>query len=145
MALCQFLSVEAATLLRKLDSFRFRASASFSLQAPQSRFNNTSQLPALAVAQPGRILSSSSIISRRRSLFYTSSGSWVRLQVVARTAVRILALQKVHALVGTETSLLLLPQTYLVSSRRTHAYEPLLLENEREAVADLLQFLESQC
>lgn len=31
----------------------------------------------------------------------------------------------------------------LVRSRRSHAYEPLLLENEREAVADLLQFLES--
>ena len=27
--------------------------------------------------------------------------------------------------------------------RRKHAYEPLLLENEREAVADLLQYLES--
>jgi vacuolar protein 8 len=31
-----------------------------------------------------------------------------------------------------------------VSSRKSQAYEPLLLENEREAVADLLQFLESQ-
>lgn len=31
----------------------------------------------------------------------------------------------------------------LVGSRRSHAYEPLLLENEREAVADLLQYLES--
>lgn len=30
-----------------------------------------------------------------------------------------------------------------VGSRRSHAYEPLLLENERDAVADLLQFLES--
>lgn len=30
-----------------------------------------------------------------------------------------------------------------VSSRKAQAYEPLLLENEREAVADLLQFLES--
>ena len=29
------------------------------------------------------------------------------------------------------------------SSRRSQAYEPLLLENEREAVADLLQYLES--
>ncbi|KZS90310.1 vacuolar protein 8 [Sistotremastrum niveocremeum HHB9708] len=29
-------------------------------------------------------------------------------------------------------------------SRRSHAYEPLLLENEREAVADLLQFLENR-
>jgi hypothetical protein len=32
-----------------------------------------------------------------------------------------------------------------VSSRRSQAYEPLLLENEREAVADLLQYLESAC
>lgn len=30
-----------------------------------------------------------------------------------------------------------------VHSRRSQSYEPLLLENEREAVADLLQFLES--
>lgn len=30
-----------------------------------------------------------------------------------------------------------------VYSRRSQAYEPLLLENEREAVADLLQYLES--
>jgi vacuolar protein 8 len=30
-----------------------------------------------------------------------------------------------------------------VRSRKTQAYEPLLLENEREAVADLLQYLES--
>ena len=28
--------------------------------------------------------------------------------------------------------------------RRKNAYEPLLLENEREAVADLLQYLESE-
>jgi hypothetical protein len=28
-------------------------------------------------------------------------------------------------------------------ARRKNAYEPLLLENEREAVADLLQYLES--
>lgn len=32
----------------------------------------------------------------------------------------------------------------IVRSRRSHAYEPLLLENEREAVADLLQYLESE-
>ena len=32
----------------------------------------------------------------------------------------------------------------LVRSRRSQQYEPLLLENEREAVADLLQYLESQ-
>jgi hypothetical protein len=31
----------------------------------------------------------------------------------------------------------------LVQGRRSQAYEPLLLENEREAVADLLQYLES--
>lgn len=31
----------------------------------------------------------------------------------------------------------------IVQGRRTQAYEPLLLENEREAVADLLQYLES--
>jgi vacuolar protein 8 len=31
----------------------------------------------------------------------------------------------------------------LVRSRRSQQYEPLLLENEREAVADLLQYLES--
>ena len=30
-----------------------------------------------------------------------------------------------------------------VSSRKSQSYEPLLLENEREAVADLLQYLES--
>jgi hypothetical protein len=30
-----------------------------------------------------------------------------------------------------------------VRSRRSQQYEPLLLENEREAVADLLQYLES--
>lgn len=30
-----------------------------------------------------------------------------------------------------------------VNRRRSQSYEPLLLENEREAVADLLQFLES--
>lgn len=30
------------------------------------------------------------------------------------------------------------------SPRRKNAYEPLLLETEREAVADLLQYLESQ-
>lgn len=29
--------------------------------------------------------------------------------------------------------------------RRKNNYEPLLLENEREAVADLLQYLESEC
>ena len=32
----------------------------------------------------------------------------------------------------------------IVRSRRSHAYEPLLLENEREAVADLLQYLDSE-
>ena len=32
-----------------------------------------------------------------------------------------------------------------VSSKRSQSYEPLLLENEREAVADLLQYLESAC
>ncbi len=31
----------------------------------------------------------------------------------------------------------------LVQSRNSQSYEPLLLENEREAVADLLQYLES--
>lgn len=31
------------------------------------------------------------------------------------------------------------------SSRRNNASEPLLLESEREAVADLLQYLESEC
>lgn len=30
-----------------------------------------------------------------------------------------------------------------VQGRRSQSYEPLLLENEREAVADLLQYLES--
>ena len=30
-----------------------------------------------------------------------------------------------------------------VKSRKSQGYEPLLLENEREAVADLLQYLES--
>ena len=36
------------------------------------------------------------------------------------------------------------PNYYLlVKSRKSQAYEPLLLENEREAVADLLQYLES--
>jgi antitoxin component of MazEF toxin-antitoxin module len=30
-----------------------------------------------------------------------------------------------------------------VQSRNSQSYEPLLLENEREAVADLLQYLES--
>lgn len=33
---------------------------------------------------------------------------------------------------------------FQVGSRRSQAYEPLLLENEREAVADLLQYLESE-
>lgn len=32
---------------------------------------------------------------------------------------------------------------FIVQGRRSQAYEPLLLENEREAVADLLQYLES--
>ena len=32
-----------------------------------------------------------------------------------------------------------------VHGRRSQSYEPLLLENEREAVADLLQYLESEC
>jgi hypothetical protein len=32
---------------------------------------------------------------------------------------------------------------HTVKSRKSQAYEPLLLENEREAVADLLQYLES--
>ena len=32
-----------------------------------------------------------------------------------------------------------------VQSRNSQSYEPLLLENEREAVADLLQYLESAC
>lgn len=32
-----------------------------------------------------------------------------------------------------------------VQGRRSQSYEPLLLENEREAVADLLQYLESMC
>jgi len=32
----------------------------------------------------------------------------------------------------------------LVQGRRSQSYEPLLLENEREAVADLLQYLESE-
>jgi hypothetical protein len=31
-----------------------------------------------------------------------------------------------------------------VPGRRSQSYEPLLLENEREAVADLLQYLESE-
>ena len=31
-----------------------------------------------------------------------------------------------------------------VHGRRSQSYEPLLLENEREAVADLLQYLESE-
>lgn len=36
------------------------------------------------------------------------------------------------------------PHKFLkVRSRRSQQYEPLLLENEREAVADLLQYLES--
>ncbi len=39
---------------------------------------------------------------------------------------------------------LLLTLCALVGSRRPHLYEPLLLENEREAVAQLLQFLESE-
>lgn len=33
---------------------------------------------------------------------------------------------------------------FSVGSRKSQAYEPLLLENEREAVADLLQYLESE-
>lgn len=33
--------------------------------------------------------------------------------------------------------------TTIVQGRRSQSYEPLLLENEREAVADLLQYLES--
>ena len=32
-----------------------------------------------------------------------------------------------------------------VQTRNSQSYEPLLLENEREAVADLLQYLESAC
>ncbi|GJJ13949.1 Vacuolar protein 8 [Clathrus columnatus] len=32
----------------------------------------------------------------------------------------------------------------VIGSHKSHAYEPLLLENEREAVADLLQFLENR-
>ena len=32
----------------------------------------------------------------------------------------------------------------LVQGRRLQSFEPLLLENEREAVADLLQYLESE-
>ena len=35
--------------------------------------------------------------------------------------------------------------TVSVHSRNSQSYEPLLLENEREAVADLLQYLESAC
>ncbi|KAF5377241.1 hypothetical protein D9615_006353 [Tricholomella constricta] len=35
-------------------------------------------------------------------------------------------------------------RTYLVQGRRSQSYEPLLLENEREAVADLLQYLENR-
>lgn len=40
-----------------------------------------------------------------------------------------------------------LPPAQLTSggTRRKNPYEPLLLENEREAVADLLQYLESRC
>lgn len=34
---------------------------------------------------------------------------------------------------------------HAVHSRKSQSYEPLLLENEREAVADLLQYLESAC
>lgn len=39
-----------------------------------------------------------------------------------------------------------LPPSQLTSggTRRKNPYEPLLLENEREAVADLLQYLESE-
>lgn len=36
-----------------------------------------------------------------------------------------------------------LTTVFIVQGRRSQAYEPLLLENEREAVADLLQYLES--
>jgi hypothetical protein len=35
--------------------------------------------------------------------------------------------------------------SFSVQSRNSQSYEPLLLENEREAVADLLQYLESVC
>ena len=36
------------------------------------------------------------------------------------------------------------PAPFTVQSRKSQSYEPLLLENEREAVADLLQYLESK-
>lgn len=41
-------------------------------------------------------------------------------------------------------SRLSIPIKFSVGSRKSQAYEPLLLENEREAVADLLQYLESE-
>lgn len=47
---------------------------------------------------------------------------------------------KLHSLVR----VLEIKLTDVGGGRRKNSYEPLLLENEREAVADLLQYLESE-
>lgn len=64
------------------------------------------------------------------------SKPWVVPRVAAAGAVSFhgFALRAVHPQ---------LPCASTARSRKSQSYEPLLLENEREAVADLLQFLES--
>lgn len=65
----------------------------------------------------------------------TTLVSWVMSAVAASLAVRPLV---------ASWTVLHLAEFGLVHSRKSQSYEPLLLENEREAVADLLQFLESE-
>lgn len=66
---------------------------------------------------------------------------WVSSLAAVILAVRAL----VNLGSGRQTDFSLPTTCSAVHSRKSQAYEPLLLENEREAVADLLQFLESAC
>jgi hypothetical protein len=69
------------------------------------------------------------------SIFLPSIVQWETLQAVVNLAVRR---SSFHNLVFKSKFTIL-----QVHGRRSQSYEPLLLENEREAVADLLQYLES--
>lgn len=80
------------------------------------------------------------------SHFFTSSvvlpvhlllNLWVTLAAAANPVVCNISFHTQHGFLNAKLVLL------LVQGRRSQSYEPLLLENEREAVADLLQYLES--
>lgn len=79
--------------------------------------------------------------------FFCSSGLSLPLCILfAHTELWALSAVVVNPVVSLTNSNMDLnpPHKFLqVRSRRSQQYEPLLLENEREAVADLLQYLES--